>query len=67
MIVSDINDVLKRSRSLRPDILDKIMHFLNDSIGSPVSINKIVHSLKSAGFKVYYELSAEYLDVLSKS
>ena len=67
MIVSDINDVLKRSRSLRPDILDKIMHFLNDSIGSPVSINKIVHLLKSAGFKVYYELSAEYLDVLSKS
>ena len=61
------NDVLKRSRSLKADILDKIMHLLNDSVGSPVSINKIVHSLKSAGLKVYCELIAEYLDILSKS
>ena len=59
--------VLKRSRSLKADILDKIMHLLNESVGSPVSINKIVHSLKSAGLKVYCELIAEYLYILSKS
>ncbi len=59
------NDVLKRERGLNAAMLEKIILHLNDSIGYPVSINKIVNTLKSKGYKIYYELLTRYLKILS--
>lgn len=61
------NDILRRNRSFKPELIDKLLVLLNDSIGFPVSLNKIMHSLKSIGFKVYYELIADYLKAFEMS
>lgn len=61
------NDILRRNRNFKPELIDKLLALLNDSIGFPVSLNKIMHSLKSIGFKVYYELIADYLKAFEMS
>lgn len=61
------NDVLRRSPSVKADVLIRVVKVLNDNVGYPVSLNKIAHSLKSAGYKAYYESVSSLVDTLISS
>ncbi len=43
------------------ETLTKIIAFLNDAIGYPVSMNNLAHRIKSSGNKMYYELLTKYM------
>lgn len=60
-------DVLRRNTGFKVPVLDSLVAYLNDSIGYPVSLNKLEHTLKSAKLKVYYELLTEYLKTLTNA
>ena len=61
------NDVLRRSPSVKADVLIRAVKVLNDNISYPVSLNKIANSLKSAGYKAYYESVSSLVDTLTLS
>lgn len=61
------NDVLRRSPSVKADVLIRAVNVLNDNVGYPVSLNKIANSLKSAGYKAYYESVSSLVDTLTLS
>ena len=45
----------------------RLVAFLNDATGYPVSINNLIHRIKSAGYKMYYELINKYMDAFKSS
>ena len=59
--------MLRRSPSVKADVLIRAVKVLNDNIGYPVSLNKIAHSLKSAGYKAYYESVSSLVYTLTLS
>lgn len=61
------NDIVKRCKNINPAIIDCLVMLLNDSIGFPVSINKITNTMKSKGYKVYFELLSDYIKALKEA
>ncbi len=49
------------------EILTKMVAFLNDAIGYPVSMNSLEHKIKSAGHKMYHDLMSKYISALKAS
>ena len=49
------------------ETLKRAVAFLNDTVGYPVSLNSLSHRIKSAGYKMYYELLARYMYALKNS
>ena len=49
------------------DTLKRLVAFLNDAVGYPVSMNNLGHRIKSAGYKMYHELLSKYMDAFALS
>ena len=49
------------------ETLIRLAAFLNDAVGFPVSMNSLVNKIKSAGYKMYYELIMKYLNAFKAS
>ncbi len=49
------------------ETLSRLIAFLNDAVGFPVSRNNLVHRIKSAGYKMYTDLINRYMDAFSSS
>jgi predicted AAA+ superfamily ATPase len=54
-------DILVRNRWRKTENFDNVIHFLMDSIGSPVSSAKIANVLKSQGIDISHKTVAEYI------
>lgn len=62
------NDVRpKIGSNANNDILKRLVAFLNDSVGYPVSLNNLEHRIKSAGYKMYHDLISKHMDALMSS
>ena len=44
------------------DTLRRLVAFLNDAVGYPVSMNNLEHRIKSAGYKMYHGLISRYMN-----
>ncbi len=62
-----LKDILSRRNLADMDLLDKIVRFLCDSLGSLFSIKNIVNNLASGGRKVSDHTVSIYLDALVES
>lgn len=49
------------------ETLIRLVAFLNDTVGYPVSMNNLEHRIKSAGFKMYHELMSKYMFAFKSS
>ena len=49
------------------ETITRIVAFLNDSIGYPVSMNSLTNKIKAFGYKMYYELLSKYLNALKSA
>ena len=49
------------------ETLSRLVAFLNDAIGFPVSRNNLIHRIKSAGYKMYTDLISRYMDAFSSA
>ena len=49
------------------ETLTRLVAFLNDAVGYPVSMNNLEHKIKSSGYKMYYELIRKYMDAFKSS
>ena len=49
------------------ETLSRLVAFLNDAVGFPVSRNNMIHRIKSAGYKMYTDLISRYMDAFSSS
>lgn len=49
------------------DTLSRLVAFLNDAVGFPVSRNNLMNRIKSAGYKMYTDLISRYMDAFSSS
>ena len=49
------------------ETLSRLVAFLNDAVGFPVSRNNLIHRIKSAGYKMYTDLISRYMDAFSSS
>ena len=49
------------------ETLSRLIAFLNDAVGFPVSRNNLMHRIKSAGYKMYTDLISRYMDAFSSS
>ena len=49
------------------ETLSRLIAFLNDAVGFPVSRNNLIHRIKSAGYKMYTDLISRYMDAFSSS
>ena len=49
------------------ETLSRLVAFLNDSVGFPVSRNNLMHRIKSAGYKMYTDLISRYMDAFGSS
>ena len=49
------------------ETLTRIVAFLNDAVGYPVSMNSLANKIKAAGYKMYYELLSKYLNALKSA
>ena len=47
--------------------LSRLVAFLNDAVGFPVSRNNLMHRIKSAGYKMYTDLISRYMDAFGSS
>ena len=62
------NDVRpKISTEAGNEPLTRLIAFLNDAVGYPVSLNNLEHRIKSAGYKMYHELLSKYMNAFSSS
>ena len=56
------NDIRPNAGSeVNNEVLTRLVAFLNDATGSPISMNTLSHKIKSSGYKMYYELMAKYM------
>ena len=49
------------------ETLSRLVAFINDAVGFPVSRNNLMHRIKSAGYKMYTDLISRYMDAFSSS
>lgn len=49
------------------ETLSRLVAFINDAVGFPVSRNNLTHRIKSAGYKMYPDLISKYMDALNSS
>ena len=49
------------------DTLSRLVAFLNDAVGFPVSRNNLMNRIKSAGYKMYTDLISRYMDAFCSS
>ncbi len=56
-----LNDIVKRHQIRDVDLLEKLLNFTIDTIGSPFSLNKIISTLKSMGYQTNVETTGNYL------
>ena len=49
------------------ETLSRLVAFLNDAVGFPVSRNNLMHRIKSAGYKMYTDLISRYMDAFGAS
>jgi hypothetical protein len=59
-----IKDIVTRHKVKDVESLHKVVRFLFDAIGNPLSIQKIVNTIKSAGGESSHEMSGNYLKYL---
>lgn len=62
-----LKDVISRKKITNPVVLDKIVRFIFDNIGNPVSATKISNTLVSQGQKVSVPTVESYLNALCDS
>jgi len=62
-----LKDIVKRYQVRDVNLLEKLVMFIIDSIGSYLSINKIVNHLKSYNYKANHETIGAYLKYLKDS
>lgn len=62
-----LRDIVKRHNVRDVYLLEKLINFMIDSIGSLFSINSVVNYLKSAGYKANCETIGNYIDYLKQS
>lgn len=62
-----IKDISLRIKKIDIPLLQKIVKFMFDSIGSLLSINSIANKLKSSGYKIDNKTVDKYIDVLRES
>ena len=43
------------------ETITRLVAFLNDSVGYPVSMNNLEHRIKSSGYKMYHDLIRKYM------
>lgn len=56
-----LRDIVQRNQIRDVDLLEKIIHFATDSVGSLLSIASIIGTLKHQGYKTNHETLANYL------
>ena len=62
------NDVRPKVGSdVNNETIKRLVAFLNDSVGYPVSMNNLEHRIKSAGYKMYHELISKYMSAFRSS
>ena len=62
------NDVRPKVGSdVNNETIKRLVAFLNDSVGYPVSMNNLEHRIKSAGYKMYHELISKYMAAFRSS
>ncbi|MCL2798106.1 MAG: ATP-binding protein [Firmicutes bacterium] len=72
-IIEDINssailkDVIERKKIRSPELLKKLIAFVYDNVGSPVSINSIVKYLKNEKVACHPSTISEYLGYLAEA
>ena len=49
------------------ETLSRLVAFLNDAVGFPVSRNNLMHRIKSAGYKMYTDLINRYMEAFGSS
>ena len=49
------------------ETLSRLVAFLNDAVGFPVSRNNLMHRIKSAGYRMYTDLISRYMDAFGAS
>ena len=49
------------------ETLSRLVAFLNDAVGFPVSRNNLMHRIKSAGYKMYTDLISRYMEAFGSS
>ena len=49
------------------ETLSRLVAFLNDAVGFPVSRNKLMHRIKSAGYRMYTDLISRYMEAFGSS
>ena len=60
-------DVMLRNSWRKADHFDRLVRFVFDSIGSPLSINKITNTFKSFGFQISSRTVETYMDAVCES
>lgn len=49
------------------ETITRLVAFLNDSVGYPVSMNNLGHRIKSSGYKMYHDLIRKYMSSFKSS
>jgi hypothetical protein len=62
-----LRDIGRRHQVRDVYLLDRLMHFLIDSIGSLFSINSVANYLKTRGYKTNHETIGNYLGFLKEA
>lgn len=62
-----IKDIVTRHKVKDVESLHKVVRFLFDAIGNPLSIQKIVNTIKSAGGESSHEMIGNYLKYLEEA
>ena len=62
------NDIRPKAGSdTNSDTIKRLVAFLNDTVGYPVSMNNLMHRIKSAGYRMYHELISRYMSAFRDS
>ncbi len=62
-----LRDIVRRHQIRDVYLLDKLLNFMIDSIGSLFSINKVVNYLKSSGYKCNVETIGNYVGYMKEA
>lgn len=62
-----IKDIVTRHKVKDVETLHKVVRFLFDTIGNPLSVQKIINTIKSAGGKSSHEMIGNYLKYLEEA
>lgn len=62
-----VRDIVNKYKIRNEPLLDRLIDFLMDAVGSPVTANSIAKTLNSAGTNVDHKTVAKYIDYLCKA